>query len=279
VTRLIGDSWKNGQGTPDSSLFLRVWILYSLMYTPLVFSLSMGLILGIKHAMDADHVVAVTNIVTEQRSVLRSARVGLLWGLGHSAALLVAGLFLILLQVTIPEAVAPFFEFLVALMIIFLGTRLIYHVLSKREDVHVHTHAHGGQIHSHLHFHGSSSQHKPYISSDHQSHEISSIGLKPLLVGLIHGLAGSAGLTLLVIPGLHTEQSAWIDLVYLVTFGFGSIAGMLMMSTIISIPIVLASGYFTRLHTNTQIVAGLVSVIFGIYYMLKAANSISDLHL
>src|ERR1051326_7957141 len=123
------------------------------MNESLFFALGLGFLLGLKHATEADHLVAVTTIVSEQRSVMRSAAVGALWGIGHTISLFVAGVMVILLQVTIPERTAALLEFAVALMIIFLGTRILYLVLRGQSHVHVHAHTHDGHRHTHLHFH------------------------------------------------------------------------------------------------------------------------------
>src|SRR5690349_24468108 len=121
--------------------------------------LGLGFVLGVRHATEADHLVAVSTIVSEHRSVWRSAAVGALWGLGHTASLFVAGALLIVLRVRIPERVATALELLVALMIVLLGTRILYLVLRGRRDVHVHEHTHGGRTPTHLHLHGRSHAH------------------------------------------------------------------------------------------------------------------------
>src|SRR5918997_2447867 len=121
--------------------------------------LGLGFVLGLKHATEADHLVAVSTIVSEHRSVWRSAAVGALWGLGHTASLFVAGAALIALRVQIPDGVATALELAVALMIVLLGTRILYLVLRGRRDVHVHEHTHGGRTHTHLHFHGRADAH------------------------------------------------------------------------------------------------------------------------
>src|SRR5919107_1238368 len=115
--------------------------------------LGLGFVLGLRHATEADHLVAVTTIVSEQRSIWRAGVVGALWGLGHTAALFAAGTLLILLRVTLPESARVALELCVALMIVLLGTRVLYLVLRRRRDVHVHAHTHGGRTHTHLHFH------------------------------------------------------------------------------------------------------------------------------
>src|SRR5918998_1730910 len=122
--------------------------------------LGLGFVLGLKHATEADHLVAVSTIVSEHRSVWRSAAVGALWGLGHTASLFVAGAALIALRVQIPDGVRVALELAVALMIVLLGTRILYFVLRRRRDAHVHAHAHdGGRTHTHLHFHGRADAH------------------------------------------------------------------------------------------------------------------------
>src|SRR5215212_9710374 len=121
--------------------------------------LGLGFLLGLKHASEADQLVAVSTIVSEHRAVWRSAAVGGLWGLGHTASLFAAGAVLIVLRVKIPDGVAAALELAVALMIVLLGTRILYLVLRGRRDVHVHAHTHGGRRHTHLHFHSASDAH------------------------------------------------------------------------------------------------------------------------
>src|ERR671938_705121 len=111
--------------------------------------LGLGFVLGLRHATEADHLVAVSTIVSEHRSVWRSAAVGALWGLGHTASLFAAGAVLVALRVPVPARVATALELAVALMIVLLGTRILYRVLRDRRDVHVHAHTHGGPNHTH----------------------------------------------------------------------------------------------------------------------------------
>ena len=175
--------------------------------------LGLGLVFGLKHATEVDHVVAVTTIVSEQRSVWRAAAVGGLWGAGHTASLVVVGLFVLTLRVAVPEGVAGWLEFGVALMIIALGVNAVARALRGRADAHVHRHTHGGVEHAHIHFHEDESLHAE--PSARHTHAVTRIGLKPVLVGAMHGLAGSAALTLLVLAqidsvalGLSTSRSS-----------------------------------------------------------------------
>jgi ABC-type nickel/cobalt efflux system permease component RcnA len=239
------------------------------MDNSLSIALGVGFLLGLKHATEADHLVAVTTIVSEQRSVWRSTMVGVLWGVGHTAALFVAGLLIIILRVTIPERVASLLELTVAAMITFLGARILYLLLRDRRRVHVHTHTHDGRAHTHLHFHDHRDEHRASDSQGHSAnaHHGRLRGLRPVFVGVVHGLAGSAALTLLVLTEIMGGGgSRALGIVYLLVFGAGSIGGMLVMSLLISLPFVFTANYFTRINNPLRLVAGLASVAFGIYY-------------
>jgi ABC-type nickel/cobalt efflux system permease component RcnA len=232
--------------------------------------LGLGFVLGLKHATEADHLVAVSTIVSEHRSVWRSAAVGGLWGLGHTAALFVAGAVLIALRVQIPEPVAAALELAVALMIVLLGTRILYLVLRRRRDVHVHAHTHDGRTHTHLHFHGSRDAHPAADGSavPHAWHR-GLWGWRPVLVGAVHGLAGSAALTLFILAEVLRGGSKLLGFAYLLVFGAGSIGGMLLMSTLIGLPFVLTSQRFRRVDTPVRLLAGSMSVLFGLYYAFE----------
>ena len=235
--------------------------------------LGLGFVLGLKHATEADHLVAVSTIVSEHRSVWRSATVGALWGLGHTASLFVAGALLIALRVPVPEGVATALELAVALMIVLLGTRILYLVLRGRGDVHVHAHTHGGRTHTHLHFHGRSDAH---AAAD--GHAVSHAwhrglwGWRPVAVGAVHGLAGSAALTLFVLAEVLRGGSKLVGFAYLLVFGVGSIGGMLLMSMLIGLPFVLTARRFRRVDIPVRLLAGGASVLFGLYYAWETAG-------
>jgi ABC-type nickel/cobalt efflux system permease component RcnA len=234
--------------------------------------LGLGFVFGLKHATEVDHVVAVSTIVSEHRSVLRSALVGGLWGAGHTASLVIVGLLVLVFRVVIPVRVANWLEFGVALMIIALGVLAVVRVLRKRADVHLHRHAHDGQSHVHVHFHEQDTQHATSRVADStpatHSHAISRIGFKPLLVGAMHGLAGSAALTLLVLTQI---QSVSLGLVYLGLFGLGSSLGMLLMSGLIGLPFALSARRLSRFNYGLQTVAGILSIAFGLWYAYETA--------
>jgi ABC-type nickel/cobalt efflux system permease component RcnA len=230
--------------------------------------LALGLIFGLKHATEVDHVVAVSTIVSEHRNLRRAAFIGGLWGMGHTASLIVVGVFVLLLRIAIPEGLSSWLEFGVALMIIGLGINVFARSIFKRSDVHIHKHEHGSASHIHLHFHEQGSQ-KEGQNGDHDggkpphSHKVSRVGLKPLFVGAMHGLAGSGALTLLVLTQI---SSVWLGLLYLSVFGFGSVLGMMLMSFLVGLPFALSAGPLKGLSHSLQILAGLFSVAFGLWY-------------
>jgi len=238
--------------------------------------LGLGLLFGLKHATEVDHVVAVSTIVSEHRNVLRSALVGGLWGAGHTAALVIVGALVLIFRVAVPLPVANWLEMGVALMIIALGVWGVIKVFRKRADVHLHRHSHDGQSHVHIHFHEHGTEHAPASTSlqltetkpSSHSHAISQVGFKPLLVGAMHGLAGSAALTLLVLTQI---QSVWLGLLYLALFGLGSTLGMLLMSGLIGLPFALSARRLSNFSHGLQTVAGLLSVGFGLWYAYETA--------
>jgi len=224
--------------------------------------LIIGFTLGLKHATEVDHVVAISTIVSQHKNVFRSAIVGALWGAGHTASLLVVGAIVLLLRVAIPVRVSGWLEFGVALMIIGLGISALWRALRKGTQIHVHEHSHDGLKHKHIHFHDHEKKHEPSSASRH-SHAVSRVGFKPLLIGTMHGLAGSGALTLLVLTQI---SSSLVGFLYLAIFGIGSIAGMVLMSGLLGLPFALTSRNLNQIHRQLQTVAAALSICFGIWY-------------
>jgi len=217
--------------------------------------LGLGLILGLRHALDPDHIAAVSTIVSESRSVRRSSLIGTCWGLGHTMSLLVAGVLVIALKIQISDRLALWMEFAVALMLILLGLKAVLKPL-RGWRIHVHQHAHGGSSHSHAHLHRPSEEHA------HQHRHLIRSGARPFLVGMVHGMAGSAALMILV---LATIPSALAGLIYIAVFGLGSVGGMLIMSSLISLPFILTRQRFNVLSQGLQVAVGLFSLGFGLF--------------
>src|SRR5438128_6223169 len=217
--------------------------------------LSFGFVLGLKHALDPDHMAAVSTIVSQSNSVKRSSLVGTFWGLGHTLSLLCAGVVVIALKVQISERVALWMEFAVALMLIFLGLKATLRSF-RGWKLHRHRHTHDGTTHTHLHLHRDRDEHV------HRHRHLIGLGARPFFVGMVHGMAGSAALMILV---LATIPSAIVGLVYIAVFGLGSVGGMLIMSSLISLPFVFAQKYFKVLGEAMQLMVGLSSVTFGVF--------------
>ena len=152
-------------------------------------------------------------------------------------------------------------------MIIGLGVIAVMRGMRGRSSVHVHQHAHDGDEHAHIHFHDDGAM-QVHGAKDHV---VARLGFKPLIVGAVHGLAGSAALTLLVLAQIETPL---LGVLYLGVFGLGSIAGMLAMSGLIGLPFALASGAMTRKHHVLQIAAGLFSILFGCWYAIQSSAAV-----
>ena len=217
--------------------------------------LGLGLILGLRHALDPDHIAAVSTIVSESRSVRRSSLIGTFWGVGHTMSLLIAGILVIALKVQISDRAALWMEFAVALMLILLGLKAMLKPL-RGWRIHVHQHTHGGSSHSHVHLHRPSEEHA------HRHRHLIRSGARPFLVGMVHGMAGSAALMILV---LATIPSAVAGLIYIAVFGLGSVGGMLIMSSLISLPFILTRKRFNVLSQGLQVAVGLFSLSFGLF--------------
>lgn len=213
--------------------------------------LGLGLVFGLKHALEADHVAAVSTIVSEHRSVWSSSVVGALWGIGHTLSLLVAGVAVIVLHVEISDRVAMALELGVAVMLIVLGANALRR-LWRGGRLHVHAHRHGRRPHLHPHLHDGAAE------EPHHHHRI---GVRPLLIGMVHGLAGSAALMLLVLSSIPSPR---IGFAYIIIFGMGSIGGMLGVSALMSLPIQLAAQRFSSAHATVRAVAALFSFAFGV---------------
>jgi ABC-type nickel/cobalt efflux system permease component RcnA len=228
--------------------------------SPLLAILSLGFFLGLKHATDADHVVAVTTFVSRERSLLRSCWIGLFWGTGHTFSLAVAGSVLILLRTNISDRLTGWLELGVAAMLVALGARVLYHVW--RENLHIHKHPHthmpgkAPHVHWHLHAHGKLDEHSGWLH----------FSIRPLLVGMVHGAAGTGALMLLV---LSTIQSPLQALLYIAIFGLGSVAGMLIVSLLLALPLQWAARNLGAGSRMIQTAAGAFSCAFGIYLGLE----------
>lgn len=213
--------------------------------------LGLGLVIGLRHALDTDHLAAVSAIVSERKSLLSSLLIGGLWGLGHTLSLFVVGVGVIMLNLQI-QRYEKALEFGVALMLIGLGGNVLYQ-LRREKTSHAHEHRHGDRIHAHPHQHGVET-----TASDWS--------LRPLLIGMVHGLAGSAGLMLGV---LATISSAPLAFTYILIFGLGSIGGMMIMSVILGLPAHFTAQSFSRTNLAVRALSGMFSLGFGAWLVYE----------
>ncbi|MBI4295425.1 MAG: urease accessory protein UreH [Chloroflexi bacterium] len=244
--------------------------------------LSLGILLGVRHAFDPDHLVAVTTIVSEYKNPLRAVWIGVSWGLGHTTTLFVVGLLVLFLGLRIPDNLALSFEFLVGAMLILLGVQTFWAFRLRR--VHIHPH-HEPEQHQHFHSHETSHDHVHHtrhwnnlgqfliagiVPGEHHTESARSaikpfFRLKSYLVGTVHGMAGSAALMLLVLASL---KSLWSGVTYILVFGLGTAVSMGIISIFISLPFSV-SGRLPRINRIVQAAAGSFSIIFGLILMYQ----------
>jgi sulfite exporter TauE/SafE len=207
--------------------------------------------------MDPDHVVMVTTMVSRNRSIFRSTLAGLTWGIGHTIVLFAVGFGVLYLKLNIPERLALGMEFGVGILLVVLGVPLLWKLMVQKYHAHVHEHKES----THVHFHSHSNAHTAPVSHKHTHLR------RSLLVGMLHGMAGSGAVMMLM---LTTMSSASQGLYFLLSFGVGSIVGMALFSSAISLPFKLATSRSLKLNMWLQGVAGGISIILGIWIMVQA---------
>jgi len=193
----------------------------------LLFTFITSLLLGMRHATDPDHIVAVTTIVTRERSVAKAAGVGAVWGIGHTITLLIVGGAIIGFKVAMNARLGLSLELCVAIMLIVLGLLNLFNVRARTSDISA---------------------------------------TRPFLVGVVHGLAGSAGAALLIVPLIDDPRWAAI---YLLTFGLGTIVGMALITLTIAFPSLLAAAHLPHFQRSLRIASGAVSLVLGLYLAHK----------
>jgi len=226
---------------------------------PLLFVIGLGLILGMRHSTDADHVVAISTIVSRQRSIRNAAFIGSIWGMGHTITIFIVGSLIILFGVEIPPRLGLSMEFSVAVMLILLGALNLSGVMQKITSylspaipgltaIAAPTQLEIGQPRSGSWLENSVGRFGLYQC------------LRPLVVGLVHGLAGSAAVALLVLSTIHDPYWATA---YLLIFGAGTMIGMMCMTAAIAVPLAFAGDRFAKLSQYLGVVSGMVSLCFG----------------
>jgi len=193
----------------------------------LLFTFITSLLLGMRHATDPDHVVAVTTIVSRERSVAKSAGIGAVWGLGHTITLLVVGGAIIAFKIGLDARLGLSLELCVAIMLIVLGVLNLFNVRANTRGLNA---------------------------------------TRPFIVGVVHGLAGSAGAALLIVPLI--DDPRWAAL-YLLTFGLGTVVGMALVTLTIAFPTLLATAHLPSFQRTLRLASGAASLVFGLYLVQK----------
>jgi len=244
---------------------------------PIISVILLGLLLGIQHSTDADHVVAVATIVSRKPGIFSGALIGALWGVGHTATIALVGGAIILGKLTVTPSMERWLELAVAVMLIVLGAgRLVWSLKGKERVPHDHlltdhAHAHQEVFHSHPHDHGAVTHRHPHL---HPSRRLVAIfrevgpaqAFRSISVGLIHGLAGSAAVALLI---LSTIKNPYWATAYLLVFGAGTILGMMGVTLLLAVPFALSVHRFAGLHRAMAAGTGTVSLCLGLFLIYQ----------
>jgi high-affinity nickel-transport protein len=261
----------------------------------------LGFFLGMRHATDPDHVIAVTTIVSRHRTTKGAALIGAVWGLGHTLTILVVGGGIVLFSWVIPPRIGLSMEFAVGIMLILLGVatlRPIFQLIrwpgaaraavlaadhsdtspargrahsetgteASHAHVHSHAHSHGDYVHTHPHTHNPEAHpHDPERTPVHWlDRKFAGVTvyrlLRPLFIGIVHGLAGSAAVALLVLTVIRNPT--W-GVLYLAIFGAGTIAGMMLITAAIALPLAYSDRLSSRFTTGLRLASGMISIAFG----------------
>ncbi len=224
--------------------------------------LFLGLMIGMQHALEADHVAAVSSIAARESSLKKIVLHGTVWGVGHTLALMAFAGSVLILELEIGAQVAGWLEFGVGVMLVILGGHLLFRVYRNR--VHFHTHKHGDVRHFHAHSHAGEATDHRQIAHDHEHPQ--KLPLRTLVVGLVHGMAGSAALLILTAAA---QTSVMSGMIYVIIFGLGSILGMAALSVVIAVPIAYSAKYLSWTNNGLQLIVGVATIGLGGAVMLR----------
>lgn len=229
-------------------------------------ALLLGFALGLKHSTEADHLAAVSALVSDTHGVRRGAIVGAFWGLGHLLTLFALGAILVMFRLPMTPRISWTLEFIVALVLIGLGVRTL--ILALRGRYHFHVHDHAGHPHAHVHLHAlkQTAHEHSADAHNHLPQPVPMSGIRPLLVGMAHGLAGTASLTLLI---LTTISSRTLGIAYLGIFGAGALLGMAGFGAVLGAPLGRAAQRLGWLRA-LRFAAGAFSFGLGVFLAFHA---------
>ncbi len=219
--------------------------------------LFLGFLIGIQHALEADHVAAVASLASRTGSLRAVVRQGAVWGLGHGLTLLLFGGAVLLFDRVVPETLARALEVAVGVMLVILGASVLRRLVHDR--IHFHRHRHSdGVVHMHAHSHAG--EHGTHDPERHAHGHPEGLPLRPLFVGMMHGMAGSAALLLLA---LASVQSAALGFLYVLLFGLGSVLGMAALSAVIAVPLTWSARVLTWGRHALQAAIGGATLLIG----------------
>lgn len=220
-----------------------------------------GFLLGLQHALEADHIAAVASVAAGKKGVRPIVRHGAMWGIGHALTLGAFGGAVYALRLTLNQQLASGLEFAVGVMLVLLGARVLF--LLVRSRIHFHVHRHGPeQVHFHAHSHaGDAADHARSAHAHEHAH-----WSRSLAVGMMHGLAGSAALVALA---ASSAPSVPLGLAFMLLFGIGSVAGMAIFSAVIAVPLSYTANALTWASRGLQALAGVIAIGIGLHIMVE----------
>ena len=227
--------------------------------------LGLGFVLGMRHALEADHAAAVASLATQHRTIFQTMKQGIVWGLGHTVTLFIFGSIVLIIGVVIPERFAEALECAVGFMLVWLGLDVFRRMRKERLHFHLHQHPHTAP-HFHAHSHAPN---MPHTEEAHHHDHPEGFPYRAFMIGLMHGMAGSAALILLT---LNTAMSPSIAISYMVIFGIGSILGMGLLSAVIAIPLWYSARSLTWVHHSLQSIVGVSTIVLGGYVISQHSH-------
>lgn len=226
-----------------------------------------GLLIGMQHALEADHVAAVSSMVAREKTLRGVLRHGAFWGVGHALTLMLFAGAVVGFGLALSDRLAYGLEAVVGVMLIGLGGHVIYRLIRERIHFHAHRHADGVM---HLHAHSHEGERSPHEKSSHDHKHEKRLPVRTLLVGMMHGLAGSAALVVLAVS---TITDPVMGLVYIALFGFGSILGMVFLSAVIAVPLGLSAQFLTWANRGLQGSIGVFTIGLGVFIVVRSAQA------